>query len=70
LISLLKRNDKIEGLRSSLVVAGIYPAGPMEGYTARLFGSGSNPSPLNHWPRRYIAACLEAGVISKKDLEV
>ena len=69
LISLLKLNDKIERARASLVVAGIYPAGPMENYTARLFGTGTNPSPLNHWPRRYIAACLEAGVITKKDLE-
>lgn len=68
LVSLLDLNDKIEAHRVDTAVGGVYADGPMEGYTARLFGTGSNPSPLNHWPRRYIAACLAAGIITKKEV--
>jgi hypothetical protein len=68
LISLLELNDKIEAHRVNSAVGGISADGPMEGFTARLFGTAANPSPLNHWPRRYIAACLAAGVITKKEL--
>lgn len=68
LVSLLDLNEKIESHRISTAVGGVCADGPLEGFTARLYGASTNPSPLNHWPRRYIAACLAAGVISKKEV--
>jgi hypothetical protein len=67
LVSLLDLNNKIEAHRINSAVGGFSADGPMEGYTARLFGTAANPSPLNHWPRRYIAACVAAGVITQKE---
>jgi hypothetical protein len=68
LVSLLHLNETIEAHRISTAVGGVCADGPLEGFTARLFGTGTVRSPLNHWPHHYLEACLAAGVITKKDL--
>lgn len=70
LISLLQLNEKIETHRVNTAVGGICADGPMEGFTARLFGVGVAPTVFNLWPRKYLAACLAAAVISKKEFNI
>jgi hypothetical protein len=68
LVSLLDLNEKIETLRLKVAVGGVSADGPLENFTARLFGAGIGPTVFNLWPRKYLAACLDAGIITKKEL--
>jgi hypothetical protein len=67
IVSLLKANEDIEALRARTSVGGSSADSSLEGFTLRLFGLQSTPSPWNTWPRRYLDACVEAGVITKDE---
>jgi hypothetical protein len=66
--TILSLNEKYTALRNSLLVGGIEPATPIPEFTLRLWGHNTTPSPLNHWPRTYLAACRAAGLISEKEI--
>lgn len=68
IISLLKANADIEALRARTSVGGSSADSVMEGFTLRLFGLPSHPSPMNTWPRRYLEACVAAGVITQDEI--
>ncbi|MGR4929288.1 hypothetical protein ACIPUD_21185 [Bradyrhizobium sp. CAR08] len=67
IVSLLKANEDIEALRGRTAVGGSSADSSLEGFTIRLFGLPSTPSHWNIWPRRYLDACVEAGVITKDE---
>ncbi|MET4601074.1 hypothetical protein ABIB90_000525 [Bradyrhizobium sp. JR4.1] len=68
IVNLLKLNDEIGALRSSLGVGGVMADGPLDAFTPRLFG-GSTPSALNSWPKRYLEACIAAGIVTEKETQ-
>lgn len=68
IVSLLKANEDIEALRTRASVGGAYADSTLDGFTLRLFGLPSQPSPLNTWPRRYLDACLAAGIITEDEI--
>lgn len=65
-VHLMRLNDEIECLRTSLGVGGVMADGPLDAFTPRLFG-GSTLSALNSWPKRYITACIAAELLTEKE---
>ncbi|QIG92283.2 hypothetical protein [Bradyrhizobium sp. 6(2017)] len=68
LIKLMRLNDQIEEFRATLMECGAAVAHPLDGHTAKLFGITSQPSASAAGLRRYLDACVAAGVITKKEL--
>lgn len=68
LIRVMRLNDEIEEFRANLMESGGTVAHPLDGHTAKLFGITSQPSASAAGLRRYLEACLAAGIITKKEL--
>jgi hypothetical protein len=69
LLELFKVNGELEEMRLRLLRAGSSVPHPMDGWSQRLFGVSNPPSPLNHWPLKYLQECLKAKIINDRDLE-
>ncbi len=68
-LELLALNDRVEDLRARVSIGGVTPDFPIDGFTGRLFGRASEPnSPVGHWARQYLQACVAAGLITQKEL--
>jgi hypothetical protein len=69
IVSLLKSNEQIEELRTRSAFGGSRADSSLDGFTLRLFGLPSQPSPMNTWPRRYLDACVSAGVVTAEEVK-
>ena len=66
--TLLKINQRIEALKGEISPKGPMPNLALDGYTHRLFGADSRPTVTNHWPLNYLRACIQAGIVTEKEI--
>jgi len=70
ILEIFKCSGELEAMRLRLLQSGSSIAHELDGYSLRLWGELMPPSPMNHWPRKYLSECLKAGIISDRDLEL
>jgi hypothetical protein len=66
---LLDLNEKIENLKVEIRAPGAFPNLELDGFTPRLWGTGSWGTALNYGPKAYLEACVSAKVITEKEVK-
>ncbi len=69
ILALLSLNRATEDLRRQLRSGGLAPSLPLDGYSARLLGTGEAGTVVSHWALEFVKAAIAAGVVSKKEVD-
>jgi hypothetical protein len=63
----MKANRRVEDLKQAMTSQGQLGNLPLDGYSARFFGTGGTQTPINHWAYEYLKAAVVIGLIDPKD---
>ncbi len=67
IVELIVANGEIEDMRASMMSGGQLPSLPLDGYSAKLFGTPKTPN-AGHWAREFLGAAVKLVVISQKEM--